>query len=136
MVSVMGGLHPAALRERLDRDGGFTLEAGTGTPVRRGIAVCLHPSESWSFHRRDWHDDAVRSWVARHAAPAPGRAIGGWLDGGTVWLDRVHVVPSALRPVAAALGRRGHQFALFDLGRHQVVRLRDDGARHGPRLDR
>ena len=118
-------LLPAALLARLDRDGGFTVEARTGAPLERGIAVCLQPSGSWTFRRGEWRDDSVRCWVERHTASAWTRAIGGWLDDDTVWLDRVHIVPAALRPLAAALGRRRHQLALFDLGRQRVVRLRD-----------
>jgi hypothetical protein len=115
---------PAVLREQLDRDGGFTVEARTGRPVRRGIAVCLRPGGSWAFHRAEWHDEAVRHWIEQHAASTRNRAIGGWLHDGTVWLDPVHIVPGALGPVAAALGRRRHQLALFDLNRQRVVRLR------------
>jgi hypothetical protein len=119
----MHGLHPNVLRERLDRDGGFTIEARTGVALERGIAVCLEPSRSWTFDRAEWRDDAVRSWLERHAAQDRTVAIGGWLDQGTVWLDRVRVVPSALRPVAAALGRRRRQVAVFDLRQRQLVRL-------------
>jgi hypothetical protein len=121
---MIGDLLPAALLDRLDRDGGFTVEARTGAPLVRGIAVCLQPSVSWTFRRAEWHDDAVRRWIERHAASARTPAIGGWLDDDTVWLDHVHVVPRVLGPVAAALGRRRHQVAVFDLSRRLVVRLR------------
>jgi hypothetical protein len=121
---VIHALHPAALRERLDRDGGFTVEIRTGAAIERGIAVCLQPWLTWTFRRAEWHDEAVSSWVQRHAARRDAPTIGGWLDEGIVWLDCVRVVPTALRPVASALGRRRGQLGVFDLRRRRLVRLR------------
>jgi hypothetical protein len=121
--AVVDALRPAALRDRLDRDGGFTVAVTTGALVERGIAVCLRPSASWTFPRSDWSDDAVARWVAEHAASRTCRTIGGWLDSGRVWLDPVRVMPVALGPVASALGRRLGQRAAFDLRRRRLVPL-------------
>jgi hypothetical protein len=121
---VIDGLHPALLRARLDRDGGFTVEVPTGAPLERGIAVSVHPSHTWRFRRADWHDDAVSRWIQCHARRDGTRTIGGWLDGGQVWLDCVRVLPAALRPVVVALGHRHGQLGVYDLRRRRLVRLR------------
>ena len=68
-------LLPAALLARLDRDGGFTVEARTGAPVERGIAVCLQPSGSWTFRRAALRPASesgspVAPSAAMHRAPA------------------------------------------------------------------
>ncbi len=117
-------LQPAVLRDRLDRDGGFTIEVRTGATVRRGIAVCLQPWCTWTFRRAQWRDEAVAGWLRRLVASEGPGAIGGWMDDGVVWLDRVHVVPEVLRPVASMLGRRRGQRGVFDLRRKHLVRLR------------
>jgi hypothetical protein len=118
-------LAPGHLRALIDDQGGFTLDPGSGTAVRRGVSVCLEPSLSISFPRGGWHDETIRDWLAIRASSLARiqRFLGGWFDrrNDRVWLDVVCVLPGPARPLAVALARRRGQHCVYDLGRRQLV---------------
>jgi hypothetical protein len=78
-----------------------------------------------SFARSAWHDETIGDWLKVRAGSLGRhrRFLGGWLDRRSerVWLDVVHVLPGAARPVAVVLARRQGQHCVYDLGRRQVV---------------
>jgi hypothetical protein len=120
--------HPQALRELLDRQGGFTVRLRSGRQVSSGISVGIRPERSISFAADEWSDHSVDEWVIAATGQPRWRpsAIGGWVDPdtGVVWLDHVRVVPASLRSLALLLGRASKQRCVFDLGRGQTVRVR------------
>jgi hypothetical protein len=120
-------IDPAALRELIETDGGFTIDLRTGQPVPCGISVCTRPSSSLVFAWADWDDVGVAMWLGGSARLAPATGyLGGWLDKRTheVWLDLVSVVAPAFRHAAFALARTMRQHGVFDLERMELVDLR------------
>ncbi|MEO5898780.1 MAG: hypothetical protein ABIR68_01450 [Ilumatobacteraceae bacterium] len=125
------GVDPAALRELIELDGGFTVDLRSGQSVLCGISVCTRPSSSLVFSWADWDDIGVTTWLCGSAQLAPATCyLGGWLDPRTqeVWLDLVSVVAPAFRHEAFALARTMRQHGVFDLERMELVDLRVSAA--------
>jgi len=123
--------HPGGgqLRSKVQRDGGFTLDARTAATVDAGLAVCAEPALGLEFDWDRWQDDLVRAWLDDRrrwiveAATNP-LHLGGWLDGGgCVHLDVVRVFPGERLGDARALARRHGQRAIFDLTRRVLISL-------------
>jgi hypothetical protein len=131
MTVMKVSIDPAALRELIELDGGFTIDLRSGQSVPCGISVCTRPSSSLVFPWADWDDTGVVTWLRGSARLAPAtRYLGGWLDQRTheVWLDLVSVVAPAFRHAAFALARTMRQHGVFDLERMELVDLRVSAA--------
>ncbi|WIY01829.1 hypothetical protein QRX60_48820 [Amycolatopsis mongoliensis] len=112
-------------------DGGFTVDPVTGTDMRTGYAVSVHPECERRYRRpvtaddlTDYLTDYLTHTRTASALAMPGRVFGGWRDPGTgrVYLDASAVVPTLA--AAFVLGRRAGQHAVFDLAAERRSRSR------------
>lgn len=96
-------------------DGGFSVDPSSGSDVRCGYAVAVHPELERVYERRVTSGD-IHEYVSRSkgALSLPGRVLGGWCDPvtGRVYLD-VSVVTAELSEAMALAAETG-QLAIFD----------------------
>lgn len=101
------------LAARLDQDGGFSVDLKTGTAPETGTFVGLYPNTDRRVlvvPREQFTPKVLRRYVAqmRSELGQPDRVLGGWVDGGKVYLDvpqRI-AIPAAAGETPARAGRR------------------------------
>jgi hypothetical protein len=108
------------MTSEIQSSGGTSLRTSGVTP-KSGIMVSYPPGSGHSTvidvsagNVREKVQEFVasqRDFVTSHAD----RYIGGWVDGGRLYLDVSRNFPSSRREAAIAAGRRGNQLAVFDL---------------------
>lgn len=113
--------------------GGSTLSFIAGVPTASsGYAVSLpgHETTTGARHlaKGEWQSTTlpnfVEYYIEKHRAvlAQPGRYLGAWLDGDTLYLD-VSEIHSELA-TAARLGWERNQLAIYDVARGQDIRTR------------
>lgn len=116
----------------LEKDGGFTLSARDGQPVKQGYSVGLGRAGSVCIQVAMRNgEDTVRAALVQALRENEGLdykaalfpvAIGGWVDGqGIAHLEPAMVLRS--REQAIAFGRHFGEEAIYDLGAGETITL-------------
>jgi hypothetical protein len=106
-------------------DGGFTLSLDGQAPSE-GIAVSPYPERTQRIlaDRLDVEvERAVGRFIEKNAdlLAKPEHFLGGWHEGGHVWLDVSRVFPADQRDEAVALGREHNQISIWDIGAGEEI---------------
>jgi 2'-5' RNA ligase len=118
------------LADKAIEKGGFTynpIRYKGRMPPRQGFALALHKNTekviALSTDRGKVRDQ-VKAYVKQHWSDikAQGNFLGGWTEGGKLYLDISNVVSDQKEAVAKA--RQAHQLAIYDLGKGETVHLR------------
>jgi hypothetical protein len=99
--------------------GGFTVDFLTEKPIESGLSVGEYPSRSGVFDEKDINPQDIQLWLLGNKeilAKEPDKLkVGGWLDGGKVWLDIVRIYDPSEREKAIQSGRDHNQICIADL---------------------
>jgi len=96
--------------------GGFSVQPVTGEVPGSGFMVAIFKGVERVVTRAEFSGQLVADFVGQHAAlfqAAENAFLGGWLDGGQVYLDVSVNVPTL--EAALELGREHDQLAVYDV---------------------
>lgn len=113
------------LVDKINRDGGFTVNPSDGTTPEDGFMVSIYENAEEVHGVEDVDVDLLRDYVERHRSKleASSNHLGAWIDRetGEVYIDISMRTES--RDTAVELGRAANQKAVFDLGSMEEIRL-------------
>jgi hypothetical protein len=111
---------PGYLQRQL-RGGGFTYQAVANASPKDGFMVSPYQDREYKLPADKVSPRQLREYLKRNAdlLSKPDHYIGGWVDGGTAYIDVS--IRSATQDAAAAIAKRHKQLAFFDLARMETV---------------
>jgi hypothetical protein len=111
---------PGALKRQLE-GGGFTYQAVSNNAPHDGFMVSPYQDREYSVPADQVTPRNLREYLKRNAdlLTKPDHYIGGWVDGGTAYIDVSVRTPD--RESAARLAKEHKQLAFFDLAGGETV---------------
>lgn len=111
----------AALMKRIRESGGFTYDPRGEADVSEGYALSLFPERSFAKDLKDLTLNDLTDYVIKNAdlLSQKGLMLGGWVDGGKVYIDVSQVEKDKDRAIELALAK--DQIGIYDLKKGETI---------------
>lgn len=107
---------------KLIKEGGFTVQPVTNDSPTKGFVLSIYPEREAIYDADKVSPKTIRDYLRKNIdfiKGNPKRHLGGWLDGGKVYLDISEIVNNAEE--AMRLCKEHKQLAFFDLEKMETI---------------